>query len=79
MIPNTSNDPVANVSFNTAMSKVIEENVCTLFNQVKELQQRVIQLEGENTHLKEQLETSKPMKNTLDDFRKCALEKVEDN
>jgi len=45
---------------------------------VKELQERVIQIEKENTQLKEQLETSKPMKTALDDFRRCALEQEEE-
>ena len=53
MIPTTSKNPIDNASFNSAMSKVIEENIRTLSNQVKELQQKVIQLEGENIQLKE--------------------------
>lgn len=45
---------------------------------MKEFQQSVIQLKGENIQFQEQLETSKPMKNTLYDFRRCVLEQIEE-
>lgn len=74
MISNTLSDTIVIFSLNTALSKVIEENVRTLTNQVKDLKEQFIQLERENNQLKEQLEISKPMKTTLDDFKKCALD-----
>jgi len=49
VILNTSGDAVANANLGTTINKVIEENVFTLTNQVKDLQKRVIQLEQENT------------------------------
>jgi len=76
LISNTSSDPIANATLETAMSKVIEENVCTLTNQVKELQEGVMQLEQENTQLNDQLGASTSRMTTLDDFRKCALDQA---
>jgi len=53
VVSNTSSDLVSTATMGTAISKVIEENVRTLKKQVKELHERVCQLEQEKNQLKD--------------------------
>jgi len=77
-IHNTAAYPTTITIMGTTIIQAIEENTWAISMEIKELQERISQLEIENNQLKVQASSSTTVVSIMEYFKRCALEQVEE-